>query len=73
MSRSKAKSEVDIDEFKKSMEGIYSTSVGLGTLDESPMAYKNMEDIVNNIGDTCDILYFIKPEINIKAMDSVDD
>lgn len=73
MSRSKAKLEVDIDEFKKSMEGIYSTSVGLGTLDESPMAYKNMEDIVNNIGDTCDILYFIKPEINIKAMDSVDD
>lgn len=73
MSRSKAKSEVDVEEFKKSMEGIYSTSVGQGTLDESPMAYKNMKDIVDNIGDTCEILYFIKPEINIKAMDSVDE
>lgn len=73
MSRSKAKVAVDIDEFKKSMEGIYSTSVGKGTLDESPMAYKNMKDIVDNIGDTCDILYFIKPEINIKAMESIEE
>ena len=73
MSRAKAKANVDIDEFKKSMEGIYSTSVGRGTLDESPMAYKDMNEIVDNIGDTCKILYFIKPEINIKAMDSIEE
>ena len=73
MSRSKAKSSINIDDFKKSMDGIYSTSVGKGTLDESPMAYKNMNDIINNIGDTCEILYFVKPEINIKAADSDND
>ena len=73
MSRSKAKSSINIDDFKKSMNGIYSTSVGKGTLDESPMAYKNMNDIIDNIGDTCEILYFVKPEINIKAADSDND
>lgn len=73
MSRSKAKASISLNEFKKTMNGIYSTSVGAGTLDESPMAYKNMNDIIDNIGDTCEILYFIKPEINIKAVESCDD
>lgn len=70
MSRGKAKEKISVEEFEKTMEGIYSTSVGKGTLDESPMAYKNMEDIVDKIGDTCEILYLIKPKINIKASDS---
>lgn len=67
MSRSKAKQNVSMDEFEKSMEGIYSTSVCTGTLDESPMAYKDMNEIVENIKDTVDILYLIKPIINLKA------
>lgn len=70
MSRSKAKSSISVEDFKASMEGIYSTCIGTGTLDESPMAYKDMNEIVDAIGDTCEILYFIKPEINIKASDS---
>ena len=49
------------------MEGIYSTSISLDTLDESPMAYKNMEDIVNNITPTAEIVKIIKPVYNFKA------
>lgn len=73
MSRAKAKANVDLEEFKKSMEGIYSTSVGVGTLDESPMVYKNTDEILELIKPTCDVLFMVKPKINIKAMDSVDD
>lgn len=67
MSRSKAKEAVSLDDFKSSMEGIYTTSVNKGTLDESPFAYKPMEDIVNNIKDTVDIIDIIKPVYNFKA------
>jgi hypothetical protein len=49
------------------MKGIYTTSVNAETLDECPMAYKSMEDIVNNIGDTVSILKVIKPIYNFKA------
>lgn len=69
MSRSKAKEAVSLDDFKSSMEGIYTTSVNKGTLDESPFAYKPMEDIVNNIKDTVDIIDIIKPVYNFKASD----
>lgn len=67
MSRSEAKKKIDILEFEDSMVGIYSTSIGVETLDESPMAYKPMESIVENIGDTVDILKVIKPIYNFKA------
>lgn len=67
MSRSEAKAVFTVDEFAESMEGIYTTSVGTGTLDECPMAYKSMNDIVGNIGDTVDILKVIKPIYNFKA------
>lgn len=67
MSRAKAKATVSLDEFQKSMEGIYTTSVGAGTLDESPMVYKNMSDIIDNIGDTVEIISIIKPIYNFKA------
>jgi hypothetical protein len=60
---------ISLDEFKSSMEGIYSTSICNGTLDESPMVYKDMNEIVELIEPTVDILYFIKPRINIKATD----
>ena len=49
------------------MTGIYSTSINRGTLDESPMAYKNMDDIVRNIAPTAEILRIIKPVYNFKA------
>lgn len=67
MSRSEAKSSFTVSEFKKQMEGIYSTSVGQSTLDECPMAYKSMADIVDNIGPTADIAAVIRPVYNFKA------
>ena len=69
MSRSAARESFTVSEFKKQMKGIYSTSVCSGTLDECPMAYKGMEDIVNNIGDTAEIVSIIKPIYNFKAKD----
>lgn len=67
MSRSKAKESISLDEFKKSMEGIYTTSVSESTIDESPMAYKPLESILNNIGDTVEVLEVIRPMYNFKA------
>lgn len=67
MSRNAAKELLDLEDFKKQMEGIYSTSVCSSTLDEAPDAYKDYQEILANIKDTCDVLYFIKPTINLKA------
>ena len=69
MSRSAAKETFTVSEFKKQMAGIYTTSVGRSTLDECPMAYKNMGDIVDNIGPTAEIDAVIKPVYNFKAGD----
>lgn len=69
MSRGQAKESFTVSEFKKQMKGIYTTSVGSSTLDECPMAYKSIDDIVNNIGDTVDIIETIKPIYNFKAGD----
>jgi RNA-splicing ligase RtcB len=71
MSRSQAKKKIDFNEFQKQMSdaGIYSTSVCQNTLDEAPDAYKPMDEIVELIQDTCDIQFFMKPKINIKATD----
>lgn len=72
MSRAKAKKEIDINHFKEEMKGIYSTSVCKNTLDEAPDAYKPTQEIIDNIKDTCNILFFMKPKINIKdASDSI--
>ena len=67
MSRSAAKQTFTVSEFKKQMDGIYTTSVGRSTLDECPMAYKSMEDIVGNIEPTVEIEAVIKPIYNFKA------
>lgn len=67
MSRSKAKKEIDMELYKLSMEGIYSTCVNQSTLDESPFAYKDPEMIIDAIGDTVDIVEIIRPILNIKA------
>ncbi len=67
MSRSAAKQSFTVSEFKKQMKGIYSTSISQGTLDECPMAYKGMEDIVGNISDTVTVERVIRPVYNFKA------
>jgi RNA-splicing ligase RtcB len=67
MSRTKAKQSFTVSEFKKQMDGIFTTSVGKETLDECPMAYKDMTEIVGNIGPTADIVSVIKPIYNFKA------
>lgn len=67
MSRSAAKESFTVSDFKKQMEGIYTTSVGRSTLDECPMAYKRIEDIVDNIDPTVEIKAIIKPIYNFKA------
>ncbi len=69
MSRSAAKGQFTVSQFKKEMDGIYTTSVSKSTLDECPMAYKRMEDITSNIGDTVKILKVIRPIYNFKAGD----
>ena len=67
MSRKQALEHLSMAEYKKSMEGIYTTSVNQSTLDEAPMAYKPIEDIVNNIGGTVEVIEIIKPLYNFKA------
>lgn len=67
MSRAKAREVVSLDEFKEAMDGIYTTSVGADTIDEAPMVYKPMDEIIENIEDTVDILEIIKPVYNFKA------
>ena len=69
MSRSAAKASFTVSEFKKQMQGIYTTSVGSATLDECPMAYKSVSDIVDNIEDTVDVAEVIRPIYNFKAGD----
>lgn len=67
MSRSQAKESFTVNEFKKQMEGIYTTSVSRSTLDECPMAYKSMTDIVDNIEPAVSIDRVIRPIYNFKA------
>lgn len=56
-----------MEEFKESMEGIYSTSVVESTIDEAPMVYKPIEEIMENIKDTVDVIAILKPVYNFKA------
>lgn len=67
MSRSKAKENVSLEEYQESMKGIYTTSACQSTIDESPMAYKPMGEIIENIKDTVEIAKIIKPVYNFKA------
>jgi RNA-splicing ligase RtcB len=67
MSRAEAKESFTVSEFRKQMNGIYTTSVGKGTLDECPMAYKPAEAIIGCIGDTVEINEIIRPIYNFKA------
>lgn len=67
MSRGKAKENIDLETFEESMKGIYTTSVGMETIDEAPQAYKSIEEIKTAIVDTVDIIDILKPVYNFKA------
>ncbi len=67
MSRTKAKESLDMETYKLAMEGIYTTSVNENTLDEAPMAYKSLNDIIDVISDSVDIIDIMKPVYNFKA------
>ena len=67
MSRTAAKESLSLDEYKKTMEGIYTTSVSEATLDEAPMAYKALSDIIGVIEESVDVIEVLKPVYNFKA------
>ena len=67
MSRTKAFRELTMEEYKKTMEGVYTTSVNENTLDEAPMAYKSLEDIIDVIKESVDVIDVMKPIYNFKA------
>lgn len=67
MSRSEARKKLSLDEYKKSMDGVYTTSVNESTVDEAPMAYKPIEEIIKNVKDAVEIIDVIKPLYNFKA------
>ena len=69
LSRSKARECLNLEDYRRAMEGIYTTSVNMETLDEAPFAYKSMEDILPVIRETVDILMVMKPVYNFKAAD----
>ena len=69
MSRRAARENLDLAEYKKTMEGIYTTSVNEKTLDEAPMAYKSLEDIIDVIRESVDVIDVMKPIYNFKASD----
>lgn len=66
-SRADAKELIDMSEYRQAMEGIYTSSVLESTIDEAPMVYKPIEEIVENIQDTVEITDIIKPVYNFKA------
>ena len=67
MSRATAKQTVNIDEYREAMKGIYTTSVNENTIDEAPMVYKSLDDIIDVINESVDIIEVIKPVFNFKS------
>ena len=67
MSRTAAKANLDMEEYRREMAGIYTTSVSEATIDEAPMAYKSLEDIIGVISDSVDVIEVLKPIYNFKA------
>jgi len=67
MSRSEAKKTISMDEYRRAMDGIYTSTVNFDTIDEAPMAYKPLSEIAESIADTVEILKIIKPVYNFKA------
>lgn len=69
MSRTKAKNTLSMEAYREMMQGIYTTSVNESTLDEAPMAYKSLEDIIDVIKESVDVIDVMKPIYNFKASD----
>ena len=67
MSRNQARERLNLKEFKKAMEGIYTTSINKSTLDEAPFAYKSMEEILDSLGETVEIIDILKPLFYFKG------
>ena len=67
MSRSKARDTIDLEEYRTAMTGIYSTSINENTIDEAPMAYKSLTDIIDVIRDSVNVIEIMKPVYNFKA------
>ena len=67
MSRKQAAATLSMDEYREEMQGVYTTCVVEDTIDESPMAYKSLEEIVSQIGPTAEIVERIRPIYNFKA------
>ena len=67
MSRTKARETLDLEAYRKTMEGIYTTSVNEATIDEAPMAYKSLKDIIDVIRESVDVIEILKPIYNFKA------
>ncbi len=65
--RSAAREQLDMEEYRREIAGIYTTSVNEATIDEAPMAYKSLEDIINVIADSVDVIDVLKPIYNFKA------
>jgi RNA-splicing ligase RtcB len=69
MSRTAAKNTLSMEEYRETMKGVYTTSVNERTLDEAPMAYKALGDIIDVIRDAVDVIDVLKPVYNFKASD----
>lgn len=69
LSRKNARDTLNLEEYRKAMEGVYTTSVNENTLDEAPMAYKSLSDIIDVVKDSVDIIEVLKPIYNFKASD----
>ena len=69
MSRRSAKEQLSLEEYRETMKGIYTTSVNASTLDEAPMAYKSLEDIIDVIRESVDVIEVMRPIYNFKASD----
>lgn len=69
MSRTAARQTLDMDAYAEAMKGVYTTSVNLSTIDEAPMAYKSLDDIIGVIRDSVDVIDIMKPIYNFKASD----
>ena len=69
MSRTAAKNTLSMDEYRETMKGVYTTSVNDNTLDEAPMAYKSLDDIIDVIRDSVDVVDILRPVYNFKASD----
>ncbi|HQN69628.1 MAG TPA: RtcB family protein, partial [Anaerolineaceae bacterium] len=67
LGRNEARRQLNLQDFKRTMRNVFTTTVNRDTLDEAPDAYKSMDDIIEQIGDTADIERIIRPVYNFKA------